>query len=1252
LSALLPDPPELRALAGTPLPVRWPHLARVRACLSHEDASVRALAASALADATGVGAFQALVGALDDPEPPVREAAVAALRRSCRREPGRFVHAAFHPRADVRRMAVCGPPLPGTESYGLYLAADPEVGCIGPISVDAGCVPALLARVRDGTFGRAEARERLARVAWVAVDGLGLEDWCEVLELFWDLDCSDADRALLFGALTARQALDWVDAAACVASRRGGWLPVAVEAAVLRQPRWLAQRALPLELRREAARSLLLHAPPRLPRADVLALAKEIRAEGRDPERLAGALWLADQPASVLGEVLPTSELLDGFASDPEGFVPLLALRRVLNVRLRERLGPELIEPLAGLALRIGPERAGVYRRLGALALPVYEAMLARAAPPARAVTAAARALCLGVPSVDYPHLVELWLRSPHPERCGIGLGVFEHLRARHPEGTLAMVEGLTPALRERLQEVLRWQPPRGPAFDVRTLAPAEIVRLAMVHDLVPELGPAMAAPSRGLALALSARDTSSTQAALALIGCHDPAPVVYRELDRALGSHASSWLEPAAASLWRRANLAPLGHAWLSADPWHAEALCRALLRDPRGFSTALAELLGMPRLQERARDAVIRTLACWEDQDRARFEAAMRGGTRELLVPAPSESQGRVLPEQAARWLSENDLVESALLAGPEAVDEAALLPCLTSRAAQERLLQEGRDEQVARKLAQRLSTHAERSELVHRLSSVFAWGQRMGEALRGQRFAFHLLGDSALGYTRLDTTDIYVSPMAMLRGERGGRDLVEGLILHEIGHHVYHTGPDALAVWEEAERHRLGPLLNLVADEHLERRLRAKDRRFGDRFKRLAAHAFHHGARDLDGSWLLRALGGSAASVLVRARLEVSRRPGHVRVHSASLLRALGQGGQPFGLFVRALRMGLGARDGHPEVTDALRLFGQDFKELDMRGLLEVARELARRFGRCTALAECVGGHEHQTVSSRELIAVSRGVSDRDVQRELPPRSSPAAPGVTRLDVGAPAQLGKLVRQTMAPNKVVHAAVARQVQPAIGALRTQLELLGLARVPVGGRTSGRRLDRARLLSLVARGEPRVMVGSELLPEDDVFLGLIIDCSGSMAGARLARAIAFGALVAEAVRGMPSIQVRLFGFDDSRLFDAGCADRCAVASLVSGGGNDDAAALAMVAEVARQSTALTRILVMVSDGTPSHCSVETLRREVRRLTREGMICVQVAVSPLPEICFPEYVLIEKGTLGQAAMRFGALIGRLVART
>ena len=67
---------------------------------------------------------------------------------------------------------------------------------------------------------------------------------------------------------------------------------------------------------------------------------------------------------------------------------------------------------------------------------------------------------------------------------------------------------------------------------------------------------------------------------------------------------------------------------------------------------------------------------------------------------------------------------------------------------------------------------------------------------------------------------------------------------------------------------------------------------------------------------------------------------------------------------------------------------------------------------------------------------------------------------------------------------------------------------------------------------------------------------------------------------------------------------------------SGVPSGGNNDAAALYHAATAARQSRRKAKVLVMISDGLPTECSIDALRSLVVNLTkRRNIVCAQVAV-------------------------------------
>ncbi len=598
---------------------------------------------------------------------------------------------------------------------------------------------------------------------------------------------------------------------------------------------------------------------------------------------------------------------------------------------------------------------------------------------------------------------------------------------------------------------------------------------------------------------------------------------------------------------------------------------------------------------------------------------------------------------------------------------VDLLAFAPVVERDLAFQEVLLDSHNAFAAERAVRALDDRQARVGRLRELAGLFAWGFRIGLVLTGRHHRPHMTSDGAYGYVRRNDPRVYVTPLPLLRGDPNGKDVVEGLILHELGHHRWHSGPDNDAVWAAAEKVKMHGLLNLVADEHLERNLRALQPEWGDKLKRLAAYAFQHAAKDIEVSNLLRVLGVHAFSVLSACSLELGHDPDRVRVDSGALLRSLSELGHSFARFMRALRMGLGDRQEDPKVAAALALFKPSFRKLEMPALLEIAYELRDIFGDDAVLLDSFGGAETVDEGERAKTAANASLEDRDVQPEVerildprklkgkqdgghtggsPPKLSINVTGLPHFD-----KIDKVERLVVDPG--AHQELAREVARPSQRLRTFFEELGIQRAPVRFRTSGTRLDRARLSRLVLLSDPRVLTARQPRFDTDLFLGLLVDCSGSMQAVdNIIKARRFAVLVAEAAKGLPGIDVRVFGFTDSVLYDAGDARRCAAASLEAGGGNNDAGALLHLAEVAKHSRRRAKLLVMVSDGLPTDCSAQALTDLVKHLEkREHMVLAQVAVRPLEEQCFTHYVRLDEGDSNQVVRRFGETIARLVSK-
>ncbi|UJR82599.1 vWA domain-containing protein [Sandaracinus amylolyticus] len=638
-------------------------------------------------------------------------------------------------------------------------------------------------------------------------------------------------------------------------------------------------------------------------------------------------------------------------------------------------------------------------------------------------------------------------------------------------------------------------------------------------------------------------------------------------------------------------------------------------------------------------------------------------------LLIQSALRAE-QALPTELVRRISEGmvmALAEGGLTVGHEHVLEPRIVDLLerlrTQPSAREsalrRVLEDGIYE-VARRRARALMVPSRaRDTKLREVADVFAWGTRRSRELTGRVLRFHISDVSQLGYTTMRSGDVHVTPLPIFQRERDGRTIVEALVLHEIGHHVFHGSVEAIAIWEQADEMGLVRLLNLVMDEHLERNLRAMEAEWGDRLKTLAAWAFRHSRNDVRLDLLLSILGAHAFEVLSATKLGIARDRTAITVESGAVLGALESRGHSFARFVRALRMGLGDRSGDPKVREALALFDRKFRHADVPRLWEIAQALHRIFGQEIDVALGFGGAESVSRPG-ELVDCDEGITDGEVQREVQrvleaPRSAPGAPPPGRdqplvINVGASQEWAPITRvEVLPPDPGKHEQVASTVRRHADRMRRHLEELGLRWEPQRMRLQGRRLDVARLRALVTRGDPRVLIARELRHRTDLFLGVLIDCSGSMNGTSMERAHAFGVLLAEAARDLRGVDLRAFGFTDRCVYDAGDARRSAITSLRATDGNNDAAALDYVGQVAARSTRRAKLIVMISDGLPTECSVEALRTCVRRTSRRGIACAQVAVRPLEEVCFPHYVVIEGGELDGAVARFGEVITKLV---
>lgn len=690
---------------------------------------------------------------------------------------------------------------------------------------------------------------------------------------------------------------------------------------------------------------------------------------------------------------------------------------------------------------------------------------------------------------------------------------------------------------------------------------------------------------------------------------------------------------------------------AWLS----HPEIFDELIRRSPARISFALAARL-------------------WQDQDRPRANMLPL-----LLFYLVGPAERRPEHHENIFALADpgtiDEFVTAALTAGNKLLSDEQLLKLiepvrhpLAQVEALRAVVLRGSDSAVRGRAAVLLQQTGYVSPKFRKIVDVCVWGVRLSRMLFGHDFRIRLLGADRLGYTQLKRPAIYVSVLPLLAGERNGKAIVEGLILHEFGHHLYHKTPEHLQVGEIAGEEKLHSLLNLVNDEHLERNLRAIDRGYGDRLKKLASYAFQHLDREFQAELLIARLGSHAFRVLTTSRVKLARQAGHIKLESGHVLQELERHGASFARFFRGLRMGLGNRHGDPKVDQGLALFDKSFRHSTAEEQLNISRKLREIFQDEADLLDSFeqgSGVPHEEVLWETLAS---GVSDEMLQAAVDERLKLKPPPAAKRNPNADEpglepqeginrsgddQFDKLKEITQSPHDPAkHAQYANQVRDEARRLREYLRDLGRKNIRERFRVIGSRFDSNRAAALIIKQDPRVMLARKQQKASDLFLAVLVDCSSSMSGERIEHAKRFATLVSEAVRGLPDIDVRNFGFTHEKIIEAGDAIRCGVHGLVADGGNNDAGALWHAAKAALRSKRKAKVLVMISDGAPTSCSVSALKNLVLDLTqRQRMVCAQVAVAPLSDICFPYHVVLNPQNWQESTQRFGKIVAGLVGK-
>lgn len=686
--------------------------------------------------------------------------------------------------------------------------------------------------------------------------------------------------------------------------------------------------------------------------------------------------------------------------------------------------------------------------------------------------------------------------------------------------------------------------------------------------------------------------------------------------------------------------------------------------------------------RLEAPTRDAIFAKLLA-DPTDRIAFEALRR------LGPEESSRQLDGVIEILARDGCTVELARAAVAHLYQALPDPRAVGALTSLLAtdQEEVALPARS--ALRRFEHSRGPLDDWRGLVREVREARLWGEQAGRRLAGARVRVLPLM-SGLGRTisreRGDPAlVIWINDGPITCRAPHGADIVRGLIVHELGHHLWDIGqPGHDDCRKRAYAAAFGGVYDLLIDERLERHMRSVDPGFAACLDRLAAHAFARRTTQVSLQTYARTLDRSEDDV--RAALERAELPGAVdprtiagspmvNLSMIDLLRVPDLA-DPWQAFMLCLRGGHDPRlFASEQVREALAILPRDLRHAPHREVLESARAIAAHLidepgtrargrsrkallrglaeleGQLAALVRSVGRIDGEAAAPGPVGTglESDGPAPGIAPGSKPPRRAPG--GGLRWNNGRDPHFPILKIRDRSREPVDRAGEAELLAGMRGQVRTlraHLERVGIVEVSEPGCRRGRRVDlaTARRAGVVLR--PDVLVHRREEQRADLYITVLIDRSGSMSGEKLERAKRFGMLLVEAARGIRGIDGHVCAFDSATFDILGDLRRHAIGALSAEGGNNDAAALATAVDLALASRRSRRAIVMISDGLPADCTLAALRDQVALATTRGILCAQVAVSPLPAIAFPHFVDLSSCQPDEAVDRFGRLLVEL----
>ena len=199
----------------------------------------------------------------------------------------------------------------------------------------------------------------------------------------------------------------------------------------------------------------------------------------------------------------------------------------------------------------------------------------------------------------------------------------------------------------------------------------------------------------------------------------------------------------------------------------------------------------------------------------------------------------------------------------------------------------------------------------------------------------------------------------------------------------------------------------------------------------------------------------------------------------------------------------------------------------------------------------------------------------------------------------------------------------------------------------------SAGKSMMNSAVKNFIIYGEPQIFRNFKVEDKEeysDVHISILLDTSASMqTDERMKHAQILGALFAECLTDCPGISTDFYAYNQN-LYLCGDHENYSIAQLEPSGKTNEAAALHHIQKDLEAIARPIKILIVVTDGLPTACSVEAVKWQVAEMEHQGHIqCIACIFSKEEHPAYRYPIDFSSGITRASVMKLGKRFGYLL---